>query len=400
MSDRDRILFWFEKGMLVRPRAADLPTSVDLIRALAVLGGANDLPLSDAAQRLVAQIGRFQHYVLAIVDGLGLELLNAQLQTGFLLENLRGKLEAVFPSTTGAAMTSLSTGAYPAEHSVPGWWVWLEEYDLSAVSLPFVDRMSGRDLRSFNVKPASMFPVPSLMPRMTTHTPTVVTLRPFVGSVYSEYSSGSCRRVGYETLDEGIDVALRVLDGSKGPSFTQLYMPQLDDACHVTGVDSASVGNLLRAIDRKLARLRSSLPAGARLIVTADHGHVNLPSERRLFLKDGDRLLDTLRAPPSGEPAVPIFHVKPRRATTFARQFRERFGELFALLTLDEVDDLRLLGPDPLSPQARKRFGDFLAIPWQPTGLGYVPPGYAESRHIGIHAGLTAGEMFVPFVIS
>jgi hypothetical protein len=398
MSDRERVEQWFEQGTLVRPRTSGLPTSADLIRALTRLCGATKLSLSDQAKNLTKQIGEAKHYVLAIIDGLGMELLVAQLQFGFLLENLKGRLEAVFPSTTGAAMTTLATGAYPAEHAVPGWWVWIDDHEVSAVSLPFIDRMTGRSLMSFNVKPEALFTVPSLMSRMKSSA-AVVTLREFVHSAYSEYSSGGRPRFGYEIIDEGVDAVLRVLDEAKGPTFTQFYLPQLDGACHASGVDCSAVANLLRTIDRKLARLRASLPAYSRLIVTADHGHVNLPAERSHFLRDGDPLLEDLVCPPSGEPAVPVFHVKSGRAKAFERHFRQRFGELFALLSIDEVERMRLLGPDPLTVLARRRFGDYIGIAPKPASLGYVPPGFAEPKHLGIHAGLSPGEMFVPLVL-
>src|SRR4029079_4409375 len=149
MSDREQLWSWFDSGTLVRPRAAEVPTSVDLIRALTFLCGATDLNLSPQAQDLVQRIGPARHYVLAIVDGLGLELLQQQLQSGFLLDHLKTRLEAVFPSTTGAAMTSIATGVYPGEHGVPVWWVWLDEHNLSIVSLPFVERLTGRALMAF-----------------------------------------------------------------------------------------------------------------------------------------------------------------------------------------------------------------------------------------------------------
>jgi hypothetical protein len=397
MSDRKRVEQWFSEGRLVRPRASGLPTSTDLIRALVKLCGATRVDLSDQAKGLAQRIGEARHYVLAIVDGMGIDLLY-QLPDGFMQQNLKGRIEAVFPSTTGAAMTTLATGAYPAEHAVPGWWVWIDDHQVSAVSLPFVERITGRSLMSFNVKPESIFTVPSLLPRMK-HSAAVVTLREFVASAYSEYSAGGSPRFGYDLIDEGVDVVLRVLDESKGPTFTQFYLPQLDGACHSGGVDCSKVGNLLRTIDRKLARLRASLPAHSRLIVTADHGHVNLPADRVQFLRDGDSLLDDLICPPSGEPAVPMFHVKRGKSRHFEKQFRQRFGEWFALLSIEEVQELRLLGPEPLTPLARRRFGDYLGIARGPAGLSYVPPGFAPPNHLGTHAGLTPGEMFVPLIL-
>jgi hypothetical protein len=73
---------------------------------------------------------------------------------------------------------------------------------------------------------------------------------------------------------------------------------------------------------------------------------------------------------------------------------------LFALLSTDQVEQMRLLGPSRLTPLARRRFGDYMGIAPRPTGMGYVPPGFAQPNHKGIHAGLSPGEMFVPLVMS
>lgn len=158
-----RVLSWFESGRLARPRAnPDVPDAVELIRAIAHLCGATDLELSRKSQQLVERIGPAEHYVFVVIDGLGMQLLTETMKDGFLREHLSGELQAVFPSTTAAALTAFATGAYPAAHGVPGWWSYIEEHDLTAVSLPFVERFSHKPLkpsacaaRTFSSCPAS-----------------------------------------------------------------------------------------------------------------------------------------------------------------------------------------------------------------------------------------------------
>ena len=393
--DRQRVESWFDDGTLIRPRAAGVAGSVDLVRAIASLAGATGVVLSEGAQSLKKQIRPSSHLVLVIVDGLGLELLHRHLHSGFLIDHLADRIEAVFPSTTAAALTSLATGAYPAEHAIPGWWIYLDEHDLSAVSLPFVDRRDGTDLRLRGVTSKQVFTAPSLLPRMNCDT-AMVTLVPFVDSVYTSYSSGGCRRIGYERISDGIEATARRVAEAADQTFTQLYLPQLDELCHHRGVDGEEVSLMLRMIESELMRLRRSLPGEARLIITADHGHVNLPPSQRILLREDDELLGLLRAWPSGEPAVPVFHVRSGCEGRFRSMFRERLGEQFALLSIDEVDEMRLLGPEPLTPLARRRFGDFIGITPQPRSLRAAN----DPGHRGIHAGLTAAEMFVPLILA
>ena len=72
------------------------------------------------------------------------------------------------------------------------------------------------------------------------------------------------------------------------------------------------------------------------MVITADHGLVNIPEERRIILSEKDPLNGHLRCLPTGEPMVPIFHTLPGHEEGFAMEFRERFGEHYALLTPEE----------------------------------------------------------------
>jgi len=77
----------------------------------------------------VSHPGRFpQHIVFVLCDGMGNAVLNTHLgppHTGtrsFLqTHNNRSKMQAVFPATTPAALTTLVTGVWPGQHGAPGW---------------------------------------------------------------------------------------------------------------------------------------------------------------------------------------------------------------------------------------------------------------------------------------
>jgi hypothetical protein len=83
----------------------------------------------------------------------------------------------------------------------------------------------------------------------------------------------------------------------------------------------------------------------------------------------------------------------------FAAAFRERFGSLFALLTIDEVSAMRLLGPTPLSAETRRRLGDFMAIPRGHDVILYEPNPTLRAMK-GFHGGLTRDEMRVPLILA
>lgn len=391
-----RLASWFDEGLLVRPRSG--PDLVDLVGAVASLCGAGEAP-SAAAATLAARLGRRDHYVMVLVDGLGDELL-ARAPAGGIFRRCRAdRLVSVFPSTTAAALSSIGTGAYPSEHGIPGWFVWLEEHGVTATVLPFTERFSGRDLAGWGVGAGDVFSVASHLPRFT-HTPCSFTRREYVGSVYTEWVTGGTEHRGYEAPEEGAAlVAERVLSAT-GPSYTSWYLPQLDKLCHERGVEDPEVATLLARLDAAVGSMVDRLGGAARVVITADHGHVTVPADRVVYVDEDGPLMDHLVAPPAGEATVPLFHVRPGHEEAFRREFDRLAGGAFALLSQAEVEAMGLFGPGPLSALARRRCGDFLAVAPRPTVVIWRPRDGGPAVHKGVHAGLTPGEMYVPLILA
>jgi hypothetical protein len=318
-------------------------------------------------------------------------------KAGFLMQNTHQELEAVFPSTTAVALTSLGTGVYPAEHSILGWWTWLEKFNLIAEVLPFVERFTKKPLPDFGVRSEDIFIAPSLLPRFG-HKPLVVTRSFICNSVYSRYWSGGADSAGYERISEGVDIVLQRVAAAEQPSYTHLYLPQLDESCHHNGVNHENVHKVFTVLETEMERLHAQLKGRARLIISADHGHVNRLTDRHITA--GDPITEHMKCPPVGEPTAPLFHIKEGQHDAFREKFASLFGDMFALLTIDEVESMRLLGPEKLGPATRRHFGDFMAIAPQANTIHYVNPPYKTVIHLGVHAGLTPGEMLVPLILA
>ena len=396
MTDPERLESWFAEGLLSRPGAVR-PDLVDFSRALASLAGAPGLKLPPPAAELKKTIGPAEHYVLVLLDGFGVDQLKRCPTGGFFQKNVRAELRSVFPSTTAAALTSLYTGEHPARHGILAWWLRLAGHDLTATVLPFVERFSEQPLTELGVKPEEILTVPSMTGRMA-HDPLAVLPAGLTGSVYSVHSSGGTAQAGYSDLPEAFELAAGHAQGTK-PTFTYVYLPQADGLAHEQGTTSPAVLETLAAVDGLVAKLAARLAGRARILVTGDHGQVDVPEKRTLFLDEASPLMSHLCFPPSGERTVPFFHVQPGRREEFAVLFRAEYGEFFALLSLEEVEATELFGSRPLSPTVRERLGDFLAIAPRPTTLNYRQPGVETGIHLGVHAGLSPAEMIMPLVM-
>jgi len=186
------------------------------------------------------------------------------------------------------------------------------------------------------------------------------------------------------------------------PTYTYLYLPHVDGAAHEYGLRSPEVHGAVNSIDRELARCTEVLGGAARVVLTSDHGHLEVPPERRHPIRNNDALSSSLACLPSGDLRCAIFHVRPGETEAFAQAFHVRFGERFVLLTTAEVEELRLLGPGPLSDETRRRLGDFMAISLGADILAYVTAG--GDRHAlhqpSHHSGMSPEEVLIPLVLA
>jgi hypothetical protein len=308
-------------------------------------------------------------------------------------------LQATSPSTTACALTSVATAEYPGRHGVTGWFTHLPEFELTSIVLPFVERFTNQPLTERGITPEQLIPVPpfqlksrrqslTLLPYLITHT------------TYATFSRGGTAAHGYASWKHAVDLVIEHVTNAAAPTYTHLYLPEVDTKVHHDGVDHPDVVSLVMQIDAELARLSAALRGRARVVVTADHGLIDVPAEDQHLLEADDPLMGLLAVPPSGDARMPIFHVKPGKHEPFADAFAKRFASQLALLDIETVDRMRLFAPGPLAPHARRRFGDFVAIPYRPASLGFHPPGRPMGRKfIGLHAGLSPEEMWVPVCV-
>jgi hypothetical protein len=397
----------FQKGELIRPSAVEVPDLVHVTRALATLAGVPDLNHTSPTTTLLELIRPADHLVFILLDGLGMNLLSRVPKSTFLASHLRRQINSICPSTTAAALTSVATGNWPAAHAVTGWFTHLPEFNLTATVLPFVDRFSGQSLAQRGLATSDVLPVSAFHPRMT-HRPLTLLPRPISHTTYANYSRGDTPGLSYDNIPHAVDQIIAHVGRAPEPTYTHLYIPDIDTACHHHGTRDERVFTLIAQIDAQLARLHDALGHRARIVIVADHGLLDVPVVNHISLFHDDPLMAMLQCPPSGDARLPLFHTKPDYRRAFADLFTIRYGDRFELLSIDEVDELRFLGPAPLSPVARRRFGDFVAIAYEPVTLHYVPPVPSpppvdpkpKAAYLAQHAGLSAAEMRIPLIIA
>lgn len=389
----------FADGTLVRPSHREAGI-VHLIQAIAQLTGVKDVDPSPPMRELTELIGRADHLIFVLLDGLGMSTVRRLPAASFIASHVRRQLIATCPSTTACALTTVATASFPNQHGISGWFTYLPELLTTATVLPFKERFTGQPLVERGIRPQDVLRLPPILPRMA-HRALTVTPSNIANTTYNHFCRGGTAGVGYDTIPHAVDRIIEEMRAAKGPTYTHLYLPEIDTICHHLGVDHPDVVPKVMQIDRELGRLAEAVAGRATLVLSADHGLIDVPRDDQMFLFPGDPLLDLLLVPPTGDARMPVFHVHERGRDSFAQQFVTRFGDRMHLVSTDEAERMELFGPGAFTAHARPHFGDFIAFPYRPATLAY----HGADKPVGnvflaVHAGLSPQEMWVPLSVA
>lgn len=389
----------FAEGDLLRPRP-EVRNLVDLSRSVAHLCGVEGLELSENARGIVEAVGEADHIVLALVDGMGMNILETLPEDSFLRRHLREQMQTVYPSTTAVALTSLTTGEWPQDHGVTGWWTQLPALGSAATILSYTARSNNQDLLKRGIQPEAVFPVESLWKRVPRDVRLVVP-KAIVGSVYSGYFSGGRETVGYESLSNGVDLTVKHISESEGKTFTYLYSSQVDSEAHLYGMTRPQVQRALAEVEREIERLAGLVGDRARIVVTADHGFLDAPPPRRHTLRVNRQLQPMFRLMPSGDARVMYLYTLEWARERVRRYFEQRFDQVFMVVDMEDAIKIQLFGPTEPTDETRERLGDLVVVSSGADILEYnASRGSGRMLKLnGHHSGLTPDEMLIPLII-
>jgi predicted AlkP superfamily pyrophosphatase or phosphodiesterase len=206
-----------------------------------------------------------EQVVLLVVDGLGWNQLAERRSLAPTLGAMQGgPITTVAPSTTATALTSITTGLPPGEHGVVGYRIAVEGEVLNVLrwSTPHGDARS-------TVPPTKVQPHPAFEGQR----PPAVTRTEFASSGFTHAHLDQVRFTGYRTLGTLVSEVVRL--ARDGEPFVYAYYEGLDKVSHEYGL-GAQYDEELRWIDHLVATLLERLPAGTVLLLTADHGQVEV----------------------------------------------------------------------------------------------------------------------------
>ncbi len=383
---------------------ADLLESAGLLLAQGLLEpephpiyGPGRHDLLGLADRLAAQgldPYRYRSVCLVMVDGLGAGLLGQhQAYAPFLRQGIQlGPLHSALPSTTVASLTSLGTASPPGFHGMAGYEVRNPETGR------VMNQLSGWDKR---VDPHLWQPHPTVFERYQQIVDVAtVSLSKYKGTGLSEAGLRGGRFIHASGYAARTTLAASVLGGRK-PSLVYLYWGELDQAGHRYGVDSDRWRQELEELDLALRSLARRLPSHVLLLLTADHGMVDIPESGRIDYSGQQELLKNLELT-AGEPRMVQLYLKdksPQGRQLTLEAWAEAWGEQAWILDSQDLYRAGYFG-QTVTETARQRIGDIIVAAREPIALydmrHYKPQAL---KMVGQHGSLTEEETQVPLLI-
>ncbi len=329
--------------------------------------------------------------VVVLIDGLGKEML---LERGghapFLRSALAGArtLTSGFPSTTAASVTMLGTGLVPGATGMLGY----------SVRDPATGELINMISWGGAAKPEEWQRCPTILERATAQGVGVVSVgrESFRDSGLTRAALRGGRFTTGTTFADRVDATLRAAR-EKSTRLVYLYTGEIDTVGHHKGWRSWEWGEETATVDFELARLVRSVPRRTTVLITADHGMVDVHHDDKI---------DVGRTPPlaqdvvlvAGEPRAAHVHCAPGRAEAVAARWRDILGDTAWVLHRHEAESLGLFGA--VADRHRGAIGDLVVAA---RGNRAVLDSRTQSGPsmglVGMHGSLTPGEVLVPLIV-
>ena len=375
--------------MFVTPRYGDGALADLVPSVLSVLGVAGE------SDRIGLGLDAVRRVAILLIDGMGADLVAARRDVAPFVGGLPERtLTAGFPSTTVTSLASLGTGVPAGEHGLVGYLLAVPDH--ARLMNPLNWRLMGAgpkvDLLK-EVVPEEFQPVATAFERAAADGIAVTQVAPMY-QAGSGLTRAALRGGGFRPSFSSGDLVDGVISalGDGDRALVYAYHGDLDMTGHVRGPKSDAWALELAQIDLTVRLIAERLPAGSAVIVTADHGMVQVDSpvdfDKSPELQAGVRAL-------GGEPRARHVYAETGAADDVAAAWRELLGADFTVASRAEAVGWGWFGPR-VTARVAPRIGDVVVV--ANTDRAVIRSGGEplQSHLVGHHGSLTSAEMLVP----
>ena len=336
---------------------------------------------------------------VVLADGLGRNLLRQKsAHTPFLRAVMQAgqgqvpvSLDSAFPSTTAASLASFGTGLSAGQHGMVGFDVLDPDQDR------VVNMLGGWDA---GVDPEQWQPFPTVFQRAAEHVDvSTVSLPQFSDSAMTRAALRGGRYVTATTPHARTAAAAAAMAGA-GRSLMYFYVNELDKAGHRHGCQSPQWEHQLEELDATVKRLSATLPAGTTILLTADHGMLDVPESQRIDYAADPALVAGVRHT-AGEPRMVHLYLEESEGESgrvrLLKAWRARFGDRIWAFTREEAIAAGLFGA--VRAEVGPRIGDVMIAARDALALYDTRRARPTALDVvGQHGSLTKAEREVPLL--
>jgi predicted AlkP superfamily pyrophosphatase or phosphodiesterase len=405
-------------GEFVRPSYEDYCLSSVPSTILSMFGVDNGRPRIPRGELEIG--GQAEKLILFVIDGLGYYDVKRQLGDGRFFQAAASKgvlapITSVFPSTTAAALTTLSTGLTPQEHCLPEWFVYMREIEQVIATLPFSavgDR--GRDRLVGRLRPSALYSGTSVDRLLRRHG---VDALSFVNAglaktVYSKRSHSGSEIVPYITSSDLMASLRKRVEEAKRRTYFYVYWDRVDTIGHAYGPGSeesrSEISLLSYLLKTELVdRLSTRAASETTLMLTADHGQIPVDPSTTRYLNGMSAVMDGLattssgtRIPPWGSARDVYLAVQAEKLDSVSAHLKRRLGRKALVLRTGEAVRSGIFGIGKPRPRFVARVGDLMVLPRKRNLVWYRYWRRDRLKIRGHHGGMNPGEMLIPLVVS
>jgi hypothetical protein len=386
-----------------------------------ILGLRNNNPLSETLDTAGITPSKPVNVILFLLDGFGYNQWIQYMERYVFLKTISEKgivipLTSVFPSTTASSLTTIHSGLTPQEHGLLEWWVYFEEIDRIIQTLPFkpIYSKDQDELLNKGVNPGILFSGRTLYEDLNR---VGISSFAFINEAYKEtaYSKlvfEGCEIVPYKSGSNLMTVLRNKLTDVSTPVYFNVYWSLIDNAAHEYGVHSERyldeldlIFNLLQ--EEFLNKLSPQTAENTMIMVTADHGHINVNPEETIYLNHFPEVVNNFRVGQSEEKILPwgsprdVYIAVDDTKRDYVLSFLTKTLESRAMvISTEDALEQSLFGHGTLHKQFRSRIGDILILPKDNYTVWYEHIEGNKFTLSGMHGGLYPDEMLIPFVIT
>ncbi|TFD57847.1 alkaline phosphatase family protein [Cryobacterium suzukii] len=333
--------------------------------------------------------------IVILADGLGVSSLRARAGHARFLSSRLNKssiIDGVFPATTAAGIASLTTGVEPGQHGLVGYQV------LDQANDRVVNQLTGWD---DGMQPATWQRARTVFDLATDINVPSFAIGPkrFVDSGFTQAVLRGAQYVPADRVADRFAAARSILNDNP-TALIYLYVAELDVAAHAHGWESDRWLAQLENLDSEVTRFAAMLRSDEGLLLTADHGVIDVPSTRHVLFDTEPTLVAGVRHV-AGDPRCVQLYLDPQQSTvtadTLADAWRASQGDRAWVYTRAEAVSAGLYGR--VAAEVLPRIGDVLVAARKSVAYYDSRPTDQRARGmIGQHGSLTDEEVRVPLI--